>query len=477
MLEPNADYVAYIDDGIKNMDGSTPAPSHAVEVALGLADPTTPAEGRIAGYHAPTRAFLGTLSVAPEHVVLVWDFTTRSADNPRRALQSVRDAALAAIDDGSAEVMVDTVTTPDDPAIAMIVVGHLANMPTFLMDGGGGFAYDASGLPMQLGTKDAPFRVVVPAGTGDYHFVMYGHGLGGNELDDAFDSDLAGIGTAKVGMRLYGWTDTGFITTVSHLDYAFEGSLEAGADLVEGIAHGAAIQRALGGMLGDLLSADMIGGMTNPAAGRRPDMSIPIWVGGSLGGTTGLVYASVDHDIHYGVLNVPGAAWMQWVRDSYVFDLIHGVLKIGYHDDIDLVTALTIAQTNFDLADGAVWKDVLEANPTAFLLQESMGDPVLPNPGTEMVAATTGARLVGGVLQPIVGIDTADEVTEGSGLTQFRTPETGTYQIHGFANRDTPAGVAAREQIFAFLQSAWAGESHIDPPPSCPASGCDFAAP
>ncbi len=119
---------------------------------------------------------------------------------------SVRDAALAAIDDASAQVMVDSVTMPDNPAIAMIVVGHLANMPTFLMDGGGGFAYDASGLPMQLGTKDAPFRIVVPAGTGDYHFVMYGHGLGGNQLDDAFDSDLAGIGTAKVAMRLYGWT-------------------------------------------------------------------------------------------------------------------------------------------------------------------------------------------------------------------------------------------------------------------------------
>ncbi len=477
VLDANTDYVVYVDDTIRAEDGSTPEPPHAVSVALGLADPLDPNEGRIAGYHAPTRRLLESLSVTPEHVVRVWDFTTRSEENPRRALNVVRDASIAAVEAGTVSVMIETVTLSDDPNIAMIVVGRLAGMPTFLM-GQDGFVLDQDGLPTELGTKDAPFRILVPAGTGDYRFVMYGHGTGGTELDNAFDPDLAELGVAKVNVRLYGWTESDVIVTFTKLGSAFRGSFGAAAPLVEALGHAAAIQRALDGVLGDALSADTIAGMANPAAGRRPDTSIPIWVGGSLGGTTGLIYGAADPDVRYGVLNVPGAAWSQWVWDSATFDLIHELLASSYHgDDIDLATALTIGQTNLDLADGAVWKDVLAEHPTAFLLQESRGDPVLPNPGTEMVAATVGARLVGGVLQAIPGVETADDVVEGCGLTQFRTPETGTFQVHGFANRPTPAGDAAREQILAFLQSAWAGESHIVPPPSCPTSGCDFASP
>lgn len=475
VLDANTDYVVYVDDSIRFEDGTTPEAPHAVQVALGLTDPLTPEEGAIAGYHAPTRRLLESLSVAPESLVRVWDFTTRSEEDPRRALVAVREASIAAVDAGGVEVMIDSVSPSDDPNIAMIVVGRLSGMPTFLMDHELVIGEDR--LPTQLGTTDAPFRIMVPAGTGDYRFVMYGHGTGGTELDAAFDTEIASLGVAKVNVRLYGWTETDVIVTFSNLNNAIKGSFGAAAPLAEALGHAAGIQRALSSMLGDALAADTIGGMANPAAGRHPDASMPIWVGGSLGGTTGLIYGAADPDMRYGILNVPGAAWSQWVWDSATFDLIHDLIRMRYHDDIDLATALSIGQTNLDLADGAVWKDVLEQHPTAFLLQESIGDPVLPNPGTEMVAATTGARLVGGVLEPIVGIETADEVIDGTGLTQFRTPETGTFQIHGFADRDTPAGDAAREQILAFLQSAWAGESHITPPPSCPASGCDFASP
>src|SRR5690606_1530557 len=129
-----------------------------------------------------------------------------------------------------------------------------------------------------------------------------------------------------------------------------------------------------------------------------------------------------------------------------------------------------------DLADGSAWADVIAREPAAFLIQESMGDPVMPNRATEMVAVVAGARHVGGVLEPIAGVEpAAAEVVESSAITQFRSPDTEELDVHGFANRDTRAGEAARAQIFEFLQSAWAGESVIAPPAACPPSGCDFA--
>jgi hypothetical protein len=476
VLEPAADYVVVVTDALRHADGSAPAATPATQVALGVVAPTSEEEARLAGYHAPTRRTLARMGIDPARVIRAWDFTTRSAEDPRRALRHVREAAIAAVDAGEVGVTIDRVQTSDDPNIAAIVIGRVTGLPTFL-DEDLHFVSGNDGLPTVQGTRDAPFRVLLPAGEGSYRFVMYGHGTGGSELDTAFDAQLAERGIAKVGVRLYGWTDQDVPVTFIGLQRAIDGSHAAAAQLVQALAHAAAIQRAMVGVLADALSAPMLGESANPAAGRRPDGSIPIWVGGSLGGTTGLIYGAADPNVRYAIINVPGAAWSQWVWQSVTFDLIHDGLLVAYQDDIDLSLALTIGQTNLDLADGSAWSDVLRDEPTAFLIQESMGDPVLPNAGTEMVAVTVGARHVGGVLQAIPGIEPAAEVIDGSAITQYRTAEEGIFEVHGFAGRDAPAGRAAREQILDFLESAWSGASRIRPPSMCPAAGCDFSAP
>jgi hypothetical protein len=468
VLEPAADYAVIVTDTLRHADGSVPLRERTTDVALGEV-PRTEEEAAVAGYHAPLRRLIAELEIDPASVLRAWTFTTRSADNPRTPLVVARTAALAA----TPGVAIEEVTVPDDARIAMIVLGRLTGVPTFL-DADRRLVVDASGDPQQTGTTEAPFRILVPAGTGDYRFVMYGHGTGGNHLDDAFDGDIAGLGAAKVGVRIYGWTDADVLTTFANLVNVIEGSYAAASEIVEALAHAAAIQQAMSGVLADALAADTIGSMANPAAGRRPDASIPMWVGGSLGGTTGLIYASADPEVRHAIVNVPGAAWTQWVWDSYTFALIHDLLRQRYDDDIELFTAITIGQTNFDMADGASWADVLEEHPTAFLIQESIGDPVLPNQGTEMVVRTANAMMVGAAIDPIPGIESRAEVIEGSAITQFRTDATGEFAVHGFADGDGPAGEAAREQILQFLETTWAGSSRITVPSSCPESLCDF---
>lgn len=474
VLDASTDYVVVVTDALRTADGSPLEAPRGVRVALELEPPSTTEDAALAGYHAPARRLLDEIEIAPEHVLRVWDFTTRSPDDPRRALVHVREASLTAVED--ATVTFDSVEIPDDePSIALIVHGHLHGMPTFLTPEDRAFVRDDEGLPRVQGTTDVPFRVMVPAGTASYRFVMYGHGTGGDEYDNAFDRDLAGLSVAKVNVRFYGWTGDDVILTFARLKKVILGSAGASASLVEALGHAAAIQRAMSGVLAEALSADTIGGEPNPVAGRLPDASNPIWVGGSLGGTSGLVYAAADPDMRYGVLNVPGAAWSHWVWDSATFAYIRALVPVRTYSDVDLALGLAIGQTNLDMADGSAWTDVLAAKPTAFLIQESMGDPIVPNPGTEMVAVTAGARHVGGVLEPILGVETAPEVVEGSGITQFRTPETDDLDVHGFANRDTDAGAAARAQILRFLETAWAGESVIAPPEICPEAGCDFS--
>jgi len=472
-LEPNADYVAVVTDELKTEAGAAPARSRKTEIALGLAAPASQDEADFAAYHAPTRARLAEAGIDPEHVVRVWDFTTRSGDDATHRLADMRAASIAAVDAGEVEVVIEKVESSANPTIAAIVEGHLSGLPSFLEEDSD-LSLDAAGEVVAAGKREAPFRVLIPQGPGDYRFVMFGHGMGGNYHDDSFDAEVAQNGVGKVGIQFYGWTDKDVIDTFVTMVRMAEATHRSSARLMQAIADGSAVQRAAASVLGDALSAPMLAGHPNPAAGRRPDGSVPMWAGGSLGGTMGIVYASADPDMHYGVLNVPGAGWTHFVPQSMVYDTVRGLLRPSYGGDLDVGFALAMSQSNWDAIDGAVWADRTPDEKSVYLVQESIGDPVLPNVGSEMLAVATGATQVGAVLTPILGVPTADEAAGKTGLTQFKISGDA-YDVHGFAAGGSLAGVAARQQITAYLKSAWEGQPKISVPASCPGGNCDFS--
>jgi hypothetical protein len=129
-----------------------------------------------------------------------------------------------------------------------------------------------------------------------------------------------------------------------------------------------------------------------------------------------------------------------------------------------------MSQGNWDDIDGACWIEAIREKQPNFLIQESIGDPVLPNPGSETVAITSDALQVGAVLEAIEGLDAAGAATARSGITQYRVPDT--EASHCFAARDTPAGAAAREQIRR-CASVFAGAPGSRSPRAARRS-CDF---
>jgi hypothetical protein len=474
-LEPGADYVAVVLDDIPVQSGGAPAPSRAALVALGREPARSPEEAKLAGYHAPTRAALAKAGIDPARVIRVWDFTTRSQKDATMRLRAMRDAATEAVMKGEVSVSIDSVTTPADPSIALIVEGQLKGLPSFASpDLDKGLTLDAERMPVPTGARAAPFRVMIPAGSGDYRFLMFGHGMGGSHRDALFDHDLAVNATGKVNIEFHGWTEAEVIETFVNFTRLFIGTHHASALLMQAVADGEAIQKAMLGPLGDALAAPMIGGQQNPAAGRRPTFDIPAWAGGSLGGTMGLVFASSAKETYAGVLNVPGAAWTHFTPKSSVFNLISALLQSPYLGNLNVLHAVAMSQGIWDEIDGAVWADELEGRGSVFLLQESIGDPVLPNPGSEMAAVVTGAAQVGAVLSPIVGVAPAEAAGVPTAITQYRVPETDELDIHGFAANDTPAGEAAREQIRSFLLSVYDKNPTITVPSGCKGGSCDF---
>lgn len=477
-LEPGADYVAVVMADLPVASGGPLAPSRAALVALGREKAQSMEEAKLAGYHAPTRAALAKAGIDPASVLRVWDFTTRSQEDATARLRAMRDAAADAVAKGDVGVTIDLATTPADPAIALIVEGQLTNLPSFASsDLNEGLALDAEGMPVSGGTRSAPFRVMIPAGTGDYRFIMYGHGMGGSFRDDLFDEELAQNGVGKVNIEFHGWTEDSVIETFVNFTRVFVGTHHSSALLMQAVADGEAIQKAMLGPLGDVLAAPEIGGQPNPAAGRRPIFDIPVWAGGSLGGTMGLVFSTSAKELYAGVLNVPGAAWTHFIPKASAFNIIKGLLLNPYSGNLNVLHAMAMSQGSWDEIDGAIWASEVPEGGSVFLIQESMGDPVLPNEGSEMVAVVTKADQVGAVLSPIAGVSQVEVADKHTAITQYRVPDTDELDIHGFAARNTPAGDAAREQILSFVKSVLDGQPKITLPSGCKGGSCDFSSP
>lgn len=477
-LSANADHLALVLDSVKAADGSSFSADRLTKLALGLETASNEEEEARVAYFAPARAALKSAGIDPAHVLRVWDFTTRSEHDARWRLEAMRDAVQAAVKSGSVQVVLDTVTFPATANVAAVVEGRLTGVPDF-RDADGFLHLDGERRPQQTGVHDAPFRVMIPKGSGNYRVVLYGHGTGGNQHDDLFDDRLGEIGLGKVSGLFYGWNDAVVLDTFLSLTKMIHGVAKSSSGLMQALADYGGLEVALDGVLGDALSAAMLKDQPNPAAGRRPDAKEPIWTGGSLGGTMGLVYAGLSPRVKHAVLNVPGAAWTHFVPGSDMYELIRPGLQGGYPSPLDFRYALLASQLVWDDVDGGNFADGLQADGSVYLLQESIGDSVLPNPGSAMVATSVRAEQVGVVLSPIVGVSPVDSADQRSAITQYKVDATGAFDRHGFASKNTPAGNAAREQISSFISSVLAGHPRIELPSGCAANtvagSCDFS--
>ncbi|MEZ4406557.1 MAG: hypothetical protein R3A52_08790 [Polyangiales bacterium] len=493
LLKPATDYVVVVTDALRTTAGGPAISDDAAAASLGLRAPRTQEEAELAAYHAPSLAAVRAAGVDPARVLRVWDFTTRSADDPRGPLRAMIAASRAALRSGSARVEVAGVDVAEGGTGLATVRGFVRGLPRWTASDG--FIHrDASGAPVlvQGETYSAPFRVRLPRGEGGYRIVAYGHGTGGDVDDSAFDETITGSGAAKVSTRFDGLTGADLVDTFSRFTRAVVGVDRAVSSLLQAASGTAAMLASArsedgGGALpaeadlGAALAADTLMGMPNPAAGRRPQPDHMVWVGGSLGATMGLTLARAVPNFSGAVLNVPGAAWTHFLTASNIFGALRPSLRVVYGSDIDVAINIAATQGIWDEVDGSGWAD-LPGSDAPLLLQESIGDPVLPNIGAEFAAAAVGAAQVGAVIVPVVGAPAVASVDGGNALTQFRVPAsvTGALNIHGFAAGDSIAGVAAREQIEAFVRSVWAGAPRVEVPPTCrantPANSCDFSA-
>jgi hypothetical protein len=404
-LKEKTRYAVAIRRTVKSADGS-PLPISPGFAAL--RDGTSFEHPRMAAMRSTSQQMFDKLAaagVAKDDLVLAWDFTTASDAMLRADLTAMRAAALPAIGDAGSRL---TFTAQEQPATPRSHKRYLGTFksPGFLTNGEADdsvLARDATGAPQLRGLRDAQFAAVIPACVTDANqslprpTIIFGHGLFGSAmgfLDDRFVQDLAEDHClVMIAGDFIGLTARQVLTAANAVS-----DLNRGAGVTEKLAQSIIDFIALESIARGPMAASpefTVGGK------RVIDPANTFYVGGSLGGIMGNVLMAYDPSFTRGVLAVPGGNWSMLIERSYAWALLKTLAQNSYPDPQTYQINVALFGMAFEPYDAIttaahVIKDPLFGQPAKnILMWYSLGDCLVSNVTTEMVAREMGIDMIG----------------------------------------------------------------------------------
>jgi hypothetical protein len=422
--------------------------------------------------------------IARSSLVLAWDFTTASDDAIERWLIHMRDTTFAQLGPANAPAFtVNTVEDPPllnsggtqpDPRICRRVTGTYT-VPLFTTADGPGSVLNLdpmTNLPVQNGTTQAPFSVVIPcslvAGPTAGRPIFYGHGLlgsGAGEVTAGNLRDLAdnhGFVLAATDWQGFSNADLGtvlsFITDLSNFRKLPERSHQ-------GILNQLVLARLLGAPNGfssdPAFQVDLGGGNFAPLI----DPTEVYYYGNSQGGILGGVVMALAQETTRGVLGVPGANFSTLLQRSIDFEPYFALLRVNYPDNLGRMITYPLLQQLWDRAEPNGWYHQTLAggvpNTPAhkLLIHMARGDDEVANLATTIMVRSLGIPQVDIPIQSYFGIPVATAPFDGSAMVEsdFGVPPVPTTNIpppdnavHGQMRALAPI----QQQISQFLQPA-----------------------
>ncbi len=431
-------YAVAVTKRTRTLAGAPPAsPPGWAAIADGSA--TEPRAAAQAARMPAIFAALADAGIARDDVVLAWDFVTASDEGLTGTLRAVRERTLAAIGESGLGY---TVTSVEDEfsTHALRRIRGTFTVPRFLTQTDRAVAetaltFDEAGMPVQNGTYEAPFTLILPraAASGPVKLLLFGHGfLGSGEGELGNDSgsyvqsfaDQAGyalVATDWTGLSQYEGIDASGSGAASQAVEDANRVPWISDRLHQAIANAITLAKTARGAIAKD-PALFVGG-----AQVIDDARIDYY-GISLGGVMGSSLMGFSPDLERGVLNVGAAGWSTLFQRSTNWGLFKLFIDGSYPDKIDQQVLLEIMQAHFDPFDGlSIAPHVLEAPlegnpPKQVLLQMAVNDVSVPNLATELEARTLGLPLLSDSPLEIWGLSPADAPL-ASALTVWDTHE------------------------------------------------------
>jgi hypothetical protein len=370
--------------------------------------------------------------VTRDQLVLAWDFRSASQEFLKSDMTSMVSQARPAIGDAGANLAF-TVTEEKPPMGSYKRYLGTFKSPDFLTNGevdSSVIRRDATGLPTVMGLRDANFAAVIPSCVTDGSrplprpTILFGHGLFGSAadyLDDGLVLDLA--------------EDFCFVIVAGDLIGLTMRQLAlaplAANDVNQAIWISDKLQQAVIDFIAleNVMRGPMLASPEFTYNGMQlidPDQLY--YLGGSLGGIMGNTFMAYDETIRRAVLAVPGGNWSMLFERSSAWTLLEGAARGAYPDPtlnqmLIAFMGMTLEPVDPLTTAGEV---VIEggANPRHVLLWEAVGDSLVTNLATEMVAREMGLSVTGPSVRAPWGLSVVDAPLT-SGLTivdESRTP-------------------------------------------------------
>lgn len=389
----------------------TPIPPTPVFQALrdGTSSTDPSVESRRALY-ADIFAKLGAAGVQKGDLQIAWDFTTASEHNNSGRLLKMRDEALAQVGQDGPAYTITSVRPNPDADTAVEIDGNMT-VPLYLTgpDAGSTMTLDADNMPIQNGTADYPFLVLIPnsATTGTAGTpLQFGHGLLGDRTQARSFSTFANqfnfviIATDWIGL--------------AQSDLGNVGTILASGDVSQ---FRSVADRLDQGILNALLAMRMVTGKfaSDPAVqfnGKSAiDTTKHLYFGGSQGGIMGATYMALSTDVTRGVIDNLGQPYSLLLNRSVDFGLYLSILQTTYPNALDIQMAIALDQMLWDRSEPSGFSANITANlfpdtpAHSVLMQVSIGDHQVTTLGAHILARAAGAVTLKPANRPIYGID------------------------------------------------------------------------
>jgi len=402
-LHEKARYVVAITNKVKADGGGelqVPAAFAALRDGTGFSHPRF---ADMQKRYADIFAALATAGVDKSSLVLAWDFQTASDEFLRSDMTTMRAAALPAMGANGASLSFTSMELGNTALTLKRYIGTYKS-PGFLSDkeqDDSIIVRDGTGAPALQGLRDAQFAAIIPACAATHALplpaIVFGHGIFGSAksyLDDGFVQTLA--------------NEKCFVIIAGDFIGLTERQLQLAPLAVNDMNRAPQITEKLGQSIVDFMALETLTRTKMAAAPEFQIAGAPVidatkvfYVGGSLGGIMGNTFMAYDPNITRGVLAVPGGAWSMLFERSNAWSLLQGAAQGSYADPAYYqlnLALLGMSMEPFDPITTAahVIKDPLLGNPVkTILMWYTMGDCLVTNITTEMVARTMGIDLLG----------------------------------------------------------------------------------
>jgi pimeloyl-ACP methyl ester carboxylesterase len=417
-LKPKSHYAVGIRNTVKAADGTDLVRSEGFEALVDGKGFSHPLFDKLKKTAPAMLAALETAGLPKTEMALAWDFVTVSDEFLRSDLTAMREQALPAIGTAGANLTFTATAQSNTPQTYKRYLGTFKS-PNFLTAGemdSSVFVRDADHKPQMTGMRDAKFAAVIPSCVTTAQLpiptVVFGHGLFGSSqeyLSDDFVIKLANDNCLNI-------IAGDFIGLTSR-------QLALAPLSVNDLNRGPQIVEKLGQSIIDFIALESItrGPMANAPEfkldGTGPSVIDPArtyYIGGSLGGIMGNVFMAYDPNITKGVLAVPGGNWSLLFERSNAWHLLMGAAQGAYENpevyQLNLAMALGMGFEPYDPITTAahVTKDPLFGQPAKnILIWYAVGDCLVTNIATEMIAREMGLQMTAPTLKTPFGITTS----------------------------------------------------------------------